>query len=234
MKTLLSLLALLLGEAIIIVSFLLFGGNSPDNIRIMNIIVSSIIYCLFFVDVLVPWVNLKNKSQKRIGAIGLRWFVTWLYAIAAIAVMLLCNLLFKSSFELQLIIHCVLLLFLILGFTGMLHSSDKVGAIHAKENALQQNIQDIRRVMNTLNDTVSEYPQLPSQTVERIHNLHESLRYVSPSNNPEANALDKQFINTIREITVALPNYTLNKTQIESALSKAERIFQNRKSIYTN
>ena len=108
-KKILSYIALLGGEAIIIIAaFILFRGNLSDNILVLNIVVSSIIYGLFFVDILVPWINLGDKSQKKIGSLGVRWFFTWFYAITAIAVIILGNSVYEWRFSLQIIIHLIL------------------------------------------------------------------------------------------------------------------------------
>lgn len=85
-KKIFSLLLALFGEALIVFCFLHFGKNVQTEILILNIIVSTIIYCLVFVDFIFPWVNLKDKSQKQIGSIGLRWFFTFFYLILAIGV----------------------------------------------------------------------------------------------------------------------------------------------------
>ena len=61
-KKIFSLLLALFGEALIIFCFLHFGKNVQTEILTLNIIVSTIIYCLVFVDVIFPWVNLKDKS----------------------------------------------------------------------------------------------------------------------------------------------------------------------------
>jgi hypothetical protein len=90
-KKIISWLLLLFGEILIITAFILFRGDLADNILVLGIVVSSIIYGLFFVDILVPWIDFRDKSQRRVGSMGVRWFVTWLYAIVAIAVMIIAN-----------------------------------------------------------------------------------------------------------------------------------------------
>lgn len=233
-KTILSRLAFLFGEAIIIASFFLWKGDIQNNIFVLNLIVSSIIYSLLFVDVLVPWIKLNDKSQRQVGSIGLRWIITWSYAIAAICVMLICNLAITTSFELQLIIHCCLTFFLILGFVGVLYSSSKVVEIYEQESTDRYGITEMKQVMISLKNTMTDNPPLPNSYIERINTLEENIRFISPSNNPEAPILEKQFIDTIKEITIAIPNHSINQEKIAFNLKKAEHIYQNRKSLYSN
>ncbi|MDR2773672.1 MAG: hypothetical protein LBC19_02815, partial [Tannerella sp.] len=105
-KNIFSWLLLLFGEAIIIAAFILFRGNTPDNIPVLNIAVGSLVYGLLFCNFRAPWIDLKDKSQKETGAIGISWFAVWFYAIAAVGVMLAANLAYELSFTVQLLIHC--------------------------------------------------------------------------------------------------------------------------------
>ena len=122
MQKTLSWIALVGGEIVIFVAFRLWGGGLLPEIRTLNTAVSMIVLALFFVDILIPWVDWNDRSGKRLGALGLRWVATGLYAVAAVAVMLLCNVAFQTLFSTQLLIHCILLLGLVLGFSagGML------------------------------------------------------------------------------------------------------------------
>ena len=50
-KKTLTLLALLIGEAIIIAGFVLFAGHWENSILVLNILVASLIYGLCFAEV---------------------------------------------------------------------------------------------------------------------------------------------------------------------------------------
>jgi hypothetical protein len=233
-KKILSYIALLGGEIIIIAAFILFGGRLADNILILNIVVSSLIYALFFVDVLVPWIDLGDKSRKKAGSLGLRWFFTWLYAIGAIAVMLAGNLAYEWSFSLQIIIHCVLVFLLILGFVASLHSSAKVEEISLQEVSNRSGIDEMKKSVQNLKDKISELSGFPESFTNRINTLDESLRYISPANSNEAYSLERQFVDTVNDISFAVSDFSMNEEAIESNLKKCERLYQNRKQIYSN
>ena len=103
-KKMFSLFIALFGEALIILGFLHFGKKLESEILKLNIVISSIIYSLVFVDFIFPWVNLKDKAQKHIGSIGLRWFFTYLYLAIAIGAMVIFNTVKPIHFINQIII----------------------------------------------------------------------------------------------------------------------------------
>jgi hypothetical protein len=233
-KKILSFIALLGGEAIIIAAFILFRGSLSTDILVLNIVVSSIIYGLFFFDILVPWIDLNDKPGKKTGSLGVRWLFTWLYAIVAITVMLAGNWAFEWSFALQIIIHCVLVFLLLLGLVAAFHSGDKVNEVYQQETVNRSGILEMKTAMHNLKDKMNDLPDLPASFTNRINALEESLRFISPANSQEAYDLERSFANTINDIAFAITNYSMNEEAIEGNLKKIERIYQNRKSIYSN
>ncbi|AGY54593.1 hypothetical protein BRDCF_p1966 [Bacteroidales bacterium CF] len=233
-KKIVSFIVLLGGEAIIIAAFILFRGSLAPDVLVLNIVVSSVIYGLFFLDILVPWINLNDKQGKKVGSLGVRWLFTWLYAIAAIAVMLVGNLACEWSFALQIIIHCVLLFFLILGLVASLHSGDKVQEVYQQETFNRNGINEMKTAIRDLKDKMNDLPNLPEYFIRKINTLEDSLRFISPTENAEAHGLEQQFIRVINDIAFAISNYSMNEEAIGSNLKKAERIYQIRKSIYSN
>ncbi len=232
-RNLLSIAALLLGESLIIAGFFLWKGGCPNNIFALNLIVTSLIYGLFFVDILVPWIDWNDKAQKQVGTLGIRWFITWTYAPMAILTMLLCNLYFDTVFKVQLIIHGILLFLLILGFVGVLHSSDKVHEIYQTEKEQKQGLCEMKKAVTKLKDSIIGHSSLPEDITTKINKLEEELRYLSPCNSPDAFSLETEFVEIIGTVTISIPNYLMNQEKINAALRKAEHILKNRRSIYS-
>lgn len=232
-KKTISWLSLLLGEILIITVFILFRGNQTDNILVLNIVVSTIIYGLFFVDILIPLVGFNDKSYKTIGSIGVRWLATWLYAIVAVAIMIVSNIVLDLVFSTQIIIHGVLFFLLLLGFVAALHSSDKVTEVYAQEIANVNGINEMKLAMLNLRYKISNNSELPDYFINRINVLQEDLRFVSPSNEPEANDLESSFIETLNNIGIEIYDFAMNEESIKSNLQKCEWIYQHRKNIYS-
>ena len=232
-KKILSWIALIGGEAIIIAAFILFRGGLANNILVLNIVVSSLIFGLYFVDILVPWIDLDETTQNNVGSIGLRWLFTWLYTITAIATMLFGNLAFEWSFALQTIIHCGLLFLLTLGFVFYYTSSEKVEEVFYKEHSCRSGIIEMKSAMRDLKDKMYNTTDIPEGMINRIMSLEESLRYISPANNSAAYDLEKSFSKMVYDISLSISDYKKNEEYIEISLQQLERIYQTRKSIYS-
>jgi hypothetical protein len=232
-KKILSWIALSGGEAVIIAAFILFRGDLADNVLVLNMVVSSLVYGLFFIDILVPLVDLGDESHKRVGSTGLRWFFTWLYALFAIAAMLVCNLAYDCSFALQIIIHSVPVFLLLIGFVSVIHSSDKVRSVYRQETFNRNGIIEMKKSVANLKDKISDLSDLPESFTGRINSLEENLRFISPTENAEAHSLEQQFISAIDDIAFAVSDFSMNGERIESNLKKCERICQSRKAIYS-
>lgn len=233
-KNILSWLLLLFGEAIIIAVFILFRGNTPDDILVLNIVVGSLVYGLFFCNFRAPWINLQDKTQQQIGTIGISWFATWFYAIAAIGFMLAANIAFELSFTTQLIVHCVLLFFLFLWLLLSRHSGDKVREVYQQETFNSNGISEMKKAMRQMKDKMNDLSGLPVSFTSRINALEEDLRFFSPANSQESHDLERQFVGIINDIAFAITNFSMNEAAIESNLKKIERIYQNRKTVYSN
>jgi hypothetical protein len=232
-KKILGWLLLLFGEALLVSAFILFRGSLADNILVLNIVVGSLVYGLLFCNFRAPWIDLKDKSQKQIGALGISWLATCLYAIFSIAAMVVCNVAYNLPFTAQLLIHGVLLFFLLLGILLSSRASEKVQEIYRQENFNRNGIIEMKKALTNLKDRMNDSAGLPENFIGKINSLEENLRFISPTENAEAHALEQQFITAINDIAFAVSNFSMNGERIEGNLKKAERIYQNRKNIYS-
>ena len=85
--------------------------------------------------------------------------------------------------------------------------------IYEQESFNSQIINEIKHALTSLKNILLEYPDLPEPDIQRINNLEENIRYIAPSNNPEARTLEKQLLDIINDITIAIPNFKINKDQ---------------------
>jgi hypothetical protein len=234
-KKILWWILLLFGEVIIIGAWNIFGANLPDNIFLLNILVCSIIYFLFFIVYRMPWIDLKDIKQKQIGSIGICWTIISIYTILSLLTIYVCNYYYREEFSKQLILQCVLLFFLLLFFFLSNRAKEKVGEVYEEEKNNCNNIIKMKKSIVILQDNISNIKDtLPKDFINRIDILEEKLRYLSPTNNKEAHEKENDFIELIEGINLKLSNYSLNRDDIEKDLSKCEHIYQNRKQIYSN
>ena len=233
-KKIYSLLALFIGQAILVSAFIIFAAHWETSILVLNILVASLVYGLCFAQIALPWIHLSDHSQKQLGALGLRWATVSLYTIAAIGVMLLANLSFLWSFLLQLLVQGGLIALLLLSAAGALSATGKVAEVHAQQAQQQEGLSLIRKEAQHLKNLSQEISNLPEPLVKRIATLEENMRFLSPANTPEAHEAERRFVQTATDLSRAIPNHQIEKDRVEELLKKLERLFQERKNLYSN
>jgi hypothetical protein len=232
-KRIFSLLLALFGEALLIFCFLHFGKNAQSEILTLNIIVSTIIYCLVFANALLPWINLKDKTQKQIGSIGLRWFFAFFYLILAIGVMIIFNSVKPIHFTNQIIIHGILFFLLLLGHFMAFSSSDKVREVYFEEKQNRDRIDDMKKVTKELQLKLDAMNNVPNEIITRISELQENLRFLSPSNSSESLGLESKFIEEMRVLSDCFADNSLNMEKIISNIKNCERTYKERKQVFS-
>ena len=233
-KKLISLLLFLFGEAIIIASFILFGKNTPSNILILNIIISSLVFGLFFFGYSAPWIDLKDKTQKQVGSLGVSWLFIWLYFFLAAGLLIAGYFVPELTFKVQLVFHCALLFLFLLGQYAASRSAAKVAEVYEQETKNRDGINDMKAAMRQLKNKMAELNGLPEWFTQRVDAFDEGVRFLSPTNSKEACELEKSFVEIVNGLLFAITDFSMNEAQIESTLKKLDRLFQNRKNIYSN
>jgi small-conductance mechanosensitive channel len=232
-KKLFSILLLLAGETLIIASFLIFGKNMSSGILSLNIVVTTIIYALFFIDILFPMVNFGDKSHKAVGSLGLRWFFTGLYAIIAIVAMFVFNYGTPTAISTQLIIHSILFFLLLLGLFGAMSSAQKVQAIYKEEKQTRNGIEEMKKATKKVQLKLEQIKEIPRVIIDNINDLQEDLRYLSPCDNPEAFEMEVDFSNQMKALNDRLYITPFDNEQIIKQIESCKRIYQERKQLFS-
>jgi len=233
-RNIFSILLLLAGEALIIISFLYFGSNLDNEILALNIIVSSIIYSLLFIDILIPMVDFKDKSQKVIGSLGIRWFVTSLYLLSAVGVMVTFILVKPVDIYSQILIQAMLFFLLLLGMYSAASSSDKVKERYTDEKQMLSRVEDVKKAIKEVQNKIDQIKNAPSDILFGITSLQEDLRFIAPCNNQEAIELESHLLVEIETIKDRLFEFPLNSDRITENIQNCKRICIARKQIYSN
>ena len=231
-RKILSWSVILAGEALIIAAFLLWG-KYEQNVMILNIVATSVVFALLGFDFLFPWFDLKERSQKRIGSISVWWFAATIYSIAALAVVFLWS--STWPFSLLLIVHLALLLLLVLGLIASMGVADTVETVFVEQQAQRAGVDDMKRAARKLQAKVEccVEPISPDHK-GRINELVENLRFVTPANVDEAVELEREFVEVVSRLALRFDEYSLNQQTIERELREAEGIYRTRKSIFSN
>lgn len=232
-KKIFSILLLLFGEALIIASFLIFGKNFSTEILSLNIVVSTIIYALFFIDILFPMVNFGDKSHKAIGSLGLRWFFTGFYAIVAILVMFFFNYGTPTYITIQLIVHSILVFLLLLGLFSAASSSQKTQAIYVEEKQTKSGLEEMKKATKKVQLKLDQMKDISKEIINNINDLQENLRYLSPCDNPEAFELEASFLLQMKAVNDNLFITPIDNEQIIEQIENCKRTYQERKQLFS-
>lgn len=233
-KKIFSLLLVIFGEALLIMCFLYFGKNIQTEILTLNIVVSSLIYCLLFIDIIVPWVDFKDKSQKTIGSIGLRWFFTFSYIIVAIGAMVVFNSAKPVSFTIQIIIQGILFFFLLLGYFMAFSSSDKVSEVYVEEKQNRDRIDEMKKATKEVQMQIDHVKNIPTDIINKLNDLQENLRFLSPSNNGNAYELEAKFVEEMRVLKGCFLDIPFNLEKINDNIHNCNCTLTERKQVFSN
>jgi len=234
-KKIFPYLLALFGETLIILCWLHFGKSFQYNVIILNIFVTSIIFILFYSRLVIPWIDLNEKSSKEVGYIGSKMFFSLLYAIAAIGAMAYFNTERPLSFDKQILIHCILFFILLLGLFQSYISGNKVVSVYEEEKEqrgrLVEMIEASKLVLSKI-DQIEE--SVPSEIKSKLNEILDELRFLSPCNHTEAIRLEKYFIESMNSINSQLFVIPLNIEEINKKIKDCDRISKERKLFYSN
>ncbi|MDE5688331.1 MAG: hypothetical protein K2I18_06885 [Paramuribaculum sp.] len=216
------------GEALIIAAFLVFGGEMPENILTLNIVVASIVFQLAVFTIATPAVSLDDPAGRQAAGIGIRWYVKGLYAFAALGAMLLMNTGSIVAFRYQLIVQLVLLFVLACGIFAGITSSAKAARVHAAESQRQGGIDEARRAVRALAEQTAHAEGVSADVKARIDKLAETLRYTSPCLSTEAADTERRIVEIAGDMRRAIPAYTLNEKNIAALLDEMEMLCNRR------
>ncbi len=232
-KRIFSILLFIFGVFLIIVSFLHFGNNMPPEVKALNIVVTSVIYGLFFVDILISPVRLDDQSQKNIGSMGVRWFFTFCYTLSAIGVMIYFNNKENASIGDQLIIQSILFFLLLLGLYFSFSSARRTLHVYEREKESFDGINEMKNVISNLQMKMDTMKDLPQEFISAINIIQEDIRYMSPSLHQEAVELETQFIHEIEQLADCLSATPLRMEKIEELAKSSQKILKKRKQAYS-
>jgi hypothetical protein len=89
-------------------------------------------------------------------------------------------------------------------------------------------------VTNEVQSKLSDIKDVPNDIINKITFLQKNLRFIAPCNNKEAFDLETKFLNEIRTVKDYLIDIPLNNDKIIENLQKCERIYKERKQIFSN
>lgn len=223
-----NILAILLGYGLIIGGFFVFGESLEDKVKIMDIIVSCLIFTQFVQFSLFPLINFGDSSHKEVGMMGIHFSVLTFCCIASIGMMVF-GIICHIQFKLQLMGQLVILFILLVGRVATLHAGENVQQIGRKEQVIMRGKLSLKSIMDDFMDDIAIVKDLDPIAKQKLQNIHESIRFLSPSSNSEVLRFDEQFSQSVEDLKILMRNTNLNKEKILEETEHLEQILSRRK-----
>jgi hypothetical protein len=134
----------------------------------------------------------------------------------------------------QIIIHGILFFLLLLGLFMAFSSSDKVREVYFEEKQNRDRIDEMKKVTKELQLKLDAMNNIPAEIVDRINELQENLRYLSPSNSSDSVGLESKFVEEVRVLSNCFADNPLNMEKIISNIKNCERTYKERKQVFSN
>ena len=232
-RRILSILFALLVQLLIIFAFLHFGRDLNTKILNLNIFISSVIFGIIYFNEIIPWINLKDESHRTLGSIGLRGIIELVYVTLSITLMITFYFINSLSYHDQLIINVCIFLLYIFGCLKVYAVSEKTNEIYFEEKKNRSGIEEMLKVTKRFESKLSENKELPQIYLQTISSILENIRYLSPSNNDESYALQKDYIEKVNQVNNSLYSKEYDLALLGEKISAIERVFRERKCEYS-
>ena len=229
-KSIYKTLVILLGYGLVIAGFVLLGAGLDNKVKTLDIIASCLIITQFMEFTLFPLVNLNSPDHKEIGMMGLH--LTSINTCCALSlVLMVCGIIYDIPFLYQLIGQLAILFLLLLGRLATLHAGEKTARIYNKERQALNGKEMLKGEMEAFLFELGRNSEFDTSHISRLQAINESLRFITPSNAPEASALESQIVVSIDELRIMSRQPSLNKAMISDEIGKMERLLTRRKNI---
>jgi len=250
----LSVILAIFGEALILTGFLLLGGGPDARAHWLHFAVASVIYALWMWQVLIPWIDRRDKAGGAFGALGIRWSAILAYSALAIAFMVAYNLQYDNhhirafytraslalandqqpdvknlSFYVQLLTQLALIfilcVFLVLGKSA----KEKVESVYAAEQKSSAGKENLKTAVGLLRQKLSVKNDFPGWILERVGKMEEEVRYLSPNNSAQAQALEDAFTDKLKKLENALDFGDIDRINTDEIIKECEVILTERR-----
>lgn len=222
------ILTILLGYGLIIGGFISFGKSLDNNILVLDIVASCLVYTQLVQLFVFPMIDLDKAERKEVGMMGIHYYTLNVCCLLSLLVMAL-GIVCEWAFKIQLMLQLAVLMLLFVGRVATLHAGDKVVHVHQKEQKIMSGKKQLRAVMDELKAEAAYCREMDAVQQERLQKLCESVRFVSPSVEYEARRADDQIIQSVDNLTLLMRNAKNNKTKIDEELNLLEIALNKRK-----
>ena len=240
-KIIYAVLAVVIGEALIIALNILFRGDLPDNVLALNIIVCTLALICSGWWLFVRWDRSEDRVETWVGTLGVNLWGFSIYSTLSIIAMFVMNLhatvdtfsdTYPVEFKYQLLVQGALFIFLVLTRFFSHTVAGQVEKVQTKEQALVSGLDEMKAATRRLQDTVFMCENMDPSLRSILDDIQLNLRYLSPVKSREAHEIENEFVSKVNALIPAFINYKMNEDSIAKQLGILKHLVDNRKKIY--
>lgn len=228
MKNIYKFLAILLGYGLIIGGFIVFGKSIESDVKVLDIISLCVIYTVFVRFAIFPFIDRSDPAHKEVGMMGVQFYTLQLSCVLSLVVIAI-GIIYEIQFKYQLFAQLIALFIFLIGFAGARHAGEKVKEVYKKESLLIESKESMMLAMDDLMEDMSTQTDVDPAVKNKLISIQESIRFISPSTNPQAGALDKRFCQTVENLRVLMRNMAINRDKIAEETEHLGRTLRRRK-----
>lgn len=227
----------LLGQFIILSLFLwvfpegtAFGSES---IKWLDFGVLSIAYWLWMGGMCFYSINEKGESQKWVAAMGIRISSVFWYTTIALLFAIICLWINATgegyiSFPWQIGTQAVILFLFLVGILLSGKSASQAEKVYYEEKEKKAGKIGVKGAVSELLFT-AEDKDFPPYLTQRIREISDETRFLTPSSDAAAKALERKIETECREAATMGYDFNMNKDRIEDLVASIARNLQRRK-----
>lgn len=228
-KNIFHILAILLGYGLIISGFFVLGTTLEDNIKLLDIFMSCLIFTQFVEFTLFPLVNLNEKAHKEVGMLGIHLLTVNVCSLLSICLMV-AGIMNDLSFKIQLICQLAIIFIAMVGRLASSHAGETVEQCYQREENQVLGKKWLKSTMENLMEDAIQTKELDEMTRNKIQQINEDIRYITPSCTSEAKEIDQQFCQLAESLRVMIRDVTINQNRIAEEVEHLHRILIRRKN----
>lgn len=208
-----------------------------DSIRWLDFAVITLIITLYTCHLAFPIIDMRDKSQRGVAGLGIKWWATLWYSILAILFMA-GNIIYASlsygdscSFTFQAIVQGALLLFFLSGLVASHASMEKAAEVSDAESEARRGKAEVKASLTKLLNLTEWQRELTPELAGRVRRAVSEGRYLTPSVSAHAKVAERAIIDAAGSLCAVLDSVNPNQKIAEERLTRLEQAIAQRKRI---
>lgn len=215
-----SILLWLVGEALLVSVFLYAGLDFQHGHRMVNFIVSSI---LFTVVMMSLFRNTDVLVKRGVGK-GMKWFFTLTYGLLSIGGMVYFSYFNPVDLLTQVIVQLIFLFVLALGMWGTFKPAKKSESATNYLKMEQNQLIMLRNVADITRSRAERRTELPIGVRQQINALHDEVLRIAPGNELVALKMEGNIMLEMNELVKCLKTEKPNEKQLHEVLKRCFKL----------